>query len=331
MIDYDSLLRKHTADNLDLYNLLKAHSNAVAKKALLIASRHPELGVDVDFVLEAAMLHDIGVTRCDAPSIHCFGSEPYLRHGIIGAEILREEGLPLHARVAERHTGAGITAEDIRSRSLPLPEQDYLPDTVEEKLICYADKFFSKSRRPDEAKPLEKIRTQMQAFGADTLARFDEMLTLFEKRRILFVCLGNICRSPAAEEIARSIAKERGVEAAYEFDSAGLYSGHYGQLPDKRMRVHALQRGYNLTHRARTVKETDFDYFDTIVAMDAANHDTLRQLAPTTETQKKIVMMADYLNRPHGYDYIPDPYYEGAEGFELVLDMLEDACSSFFN
>lgn len=180
MTDFDSLLRKYTAENTELYELLKAHSEAVARKALAIADAKPELDIDKEFVLEAAMLHDIGVVRCDAPGIHCFGAEPYIRHGILGADILRAEGLPRHARVAERHTGSGITAAYIKENELPLPYNDYLPESVEEKLICYADKFFSKSRRADEEKPLEKIRSQMAAFGVDTLARFDTMRRLFE-------------------------------------------------------------------------------------------------------------------------------------------------------
>ena len=180
MVDFTSLLRKYTFGNEELLTLLTAHSSAVADKALGILERHPELNLDPRLVLEAAMLHDIGVVKCDAPSIHCLGSEPYIRHGVLGAEILRNEGLPEHARVAERHTGSGITAQYIRDHGLPLPEQDFLPETKLEKLICYADKFFSKSRRPDDAKPLEKIRSQMAKFGPETLARFDEMHDMFK-------------------------------------------------------------------------------------------------------------------------------------------------------
>ena len=97
------------------------------------------------------------------------------------------------------------------------------------------------------------------------------------------------------------------------------------------MRLHARRRGYELTHRARPARESDFEDFDLIVAMDASNRDSLRRLAPTVEAERKIVMMADFCRHPHGYDYIPDPYYEGAEGFELVLDMLEDACDALID
>lgn len=179
MIDFNALLEKYTQGNRELLNLLQAHSQAVARKALEIINRHPELGIDPHLTLEAAMLHDIGVVKCNAPGIHCHGSEPYIRHGILGAEILRQEGLPIHARVAERHTGSGISAAYIKANDLPLPPQDFLPETPMEKLICYADKFFSKSRRPDEEKPLEKIRSQMEKFGTDSLARFDALHSLF--------------------------------------------------------------------------------------------------------------------------------------------------------
>lgn len=179
MTDYNALLKKYTSGNPELLALLTAHSEAVARKALELADRHPELKLDRRFILEAAMLHDIGVGECDAPSIHCHGKAPYICHGILGAAILRSEGLERHARVAERHTGAGITRAYIEAQNLPLPPRDYIPETLEERLICYADKFFSKSRKPDEEKPIEKIRAQMAAFGNDTLARFDAMHTLF--------------------------------------------------------------------------------------------------------------------------------------------------------
>ncbi|MDY6411625.1 MAG: low molecular weight protein-tyrosine-phosphatase [Bacteroidales bacterium] len=149
-----------------------------------------------------------------------------------------------------------------------------------------------------------------------------------KKIKILFVCLGNICRSPAAQGVMQRLVDERGVSEKFEIDSAGTYSGHRGQLPDPRMRRHASRRGYDLTHHARPVTIDDFEHFDIIVAMDESNRHTLYHLASTPEQEAKIVMMGDYIVklRAH-YDYVPDPYYEGAEGFELVLDLLEDACS----
>lgn len=150
-----------------------------------------------------------------------------------------------------------------------------------------------------------------------------------KKIKILFVCLGNICRSPAAEGVMQRLVEERHLSHRFEIDSAGTYSGHHGQLPDPRMRHHASRRGYNLTHRARPINSDDFEYFDVIVAMDESNRRNLMHLAASPAQQSKIVMMGDYIVklRAH-YDYVPDPYYEGAEGFELALDLLEDACGN---
>ena len=143
---------------------------------------------------------------------------------------------------------------------------------------------------------------------------------------ILFVCLGNICRSPAAEGVMRELTEADGIAQHFTLDSAGIGSWHIGQLPDKRMRVHAQRRGLTLDHLCRQVKEADFDRFDIIIGMDAENIADLRALAPTPEAEAKIFPMAAFVNMAMRYDYIPDPYYEGAEGFELVLDLLENGC-----
>lgn len=150
--------------------------------------------------------------------------------------------------------------------------------------------------------------------------------------RILFVCLGNICRSPAAEGIMRSIVAENHDEAAWEIDSAGIGNWHSGQLPDNRMRTHARRRGLDLTHRARQVKTADFDRFDLIVGMDSSNIADLRSLAPSPEALDKIVPMAAFMGGiATRYDHVPDPYYEGAEGFELVLDLLQDGLGRLYS
>ena len=145
-------------------------------------------------------------------------------------------------------------------------------------------------------------------------------------KRVLFICLGNICRSPAADGIMQARLAERRTESRWEVDSAGIGAWHTGQLPDQRMRVHARRRGYDLTHRARQVRAYDFENFDIIVAMDDSNVADLKDVAPTLDDEKKIVRMIDFVrNKATRYDSVPDPYYEGAEGFELVLDLLEDA------
>lgn len=160
------------------------------------------------------------------------------------------------------------------------------------------------------------------------VARFKDKLQREGHAAILFVCLGNICRSPAAEELMRQELRRRGLEDKISLDSAGLYAGHRGELPDHRMRIHARRRGYELTHRSRPVKYEDYENFDLIIGMDASNMSGLKGFARTVEEEEKIVGMTDFCRRITHYDYVPDPYYEGAEGFELVLDLLEDACSS---
>lgn len=171
MIDFRKIILKYYDADSSLFHTLWLHSEAVARKALECLEIR---GIEADrrFVLEAAMLHDIGIFQCDAPSIHCHGSEPYIRHGVIGAEILRLEGLPRHALVCERHTGSGLSLQDIETGHLPLPHRDMLPESTEEQVICYADKFFSKSRRLDEEKPVEKIMLQMKAHGPGPAERF---------------------------------------------------------------------------------------------------------------------------------------------------------------
>lgn len=125
------------------------------------------------------MLHDIGIYRCDAPSIECHGTEAYIAHGIIGARLLRNEGIDEEiARVAERHTGSGITAAEVEAQNLPIPVADYLPVTMLEKLVCYADKFFSKSGSM-QLKPFDRVKASMARFGEAPLARFNTLATLF--------------------------------------------------------------------------------------------------------------------------------------------------------
>ena len=177
-MDYQAIINKYYPEDNELRHILLVHSRAVADKALAIADRHPELSLDRQFIEEAAMLHDIGIVRCNAPGIQCFGTEPYICHGRIGADMLRAEGFPRHARVCERHTGAGITCSQIIAQKLPLPQQDFLPETMEEKVICYADKFFSKSHL-DEEKTIEQAIASLSKFGEEGVARFREWVKMF--------------------------------------------------------------------------------------------------------------------------------------------------------
>lgn len=150
------------------------------------------------------------------------------------------------------------------------------------------------------------------------------------KHKILFVCLGNICRSPSAEAVMKKLVKDARMENRIEIDSAGILGYHEGERADSRMRAHASRRGYQLDSISRPVRPSDFYDFDLIVGMDDRNITDLKQMAPDLETTGKIHQMTEY-SRNKLYDYVPDPYYSGAEGFELVLDLLEDACAGLLD
>ncbi len=177
-MDYQAIIDKYYPEENELRRILMIHSRSVADKALAIAEAHPELPIDKQFVEEAAMLHDIGIFRTNAPSIYCFGAEPYICHGTIGAQLMREEGFPQHALVCERHTGSGLSLLEIERQNLPVPRHDMLPLSLEEKLICYADKFFSKTHLERE-KTVEQARNSLLKFGEEGIARFDTWIQLF--------------------------------------------------------------------------------------------------------------------------------------------------------
>lgn len=175
MTDYQKIIDKYYPAGLKVRGILLSHSRAVADEALSIASR---LGLELDKadIEAAAMLHDIGIIRTNAPGIGCYGAAPYLCHGPIGADMLRQAGVPeKFALVAERHTGAGLSAHDIEARNLPMPAgRSYMPESLLERLVCYADCFYSKSGSNDR-KSLDRVRQSMAKFGPEILARFEKL------------------------------------------------------------------------------------------------------------------------------------------------------------
>lgn len=159
-------------------HILVAHSRSVADKALQIARHHPEMKLDLPFIEQAAMLHDIGMFRCHAPSIGCYGQAEYICHGYLGAELVRQAGYPRHALVCERHTGTGLSLRMIKEQHLPVPHRDMLPVTMEEQLICFADKFYSKTRL-DREKTVDKVIGGLSKYGDETVERFETWCKLF--------------------------------------------------------------------------------------------------------------------------------------------------------
>ena len=161
--------------------IILEHSRNVARKALEIAANSPlAKQLDTAFIAEAALLHDIGVSQTDAPGLGCHGTEPYIRHGILGRAILEQEGLPRHALVCERHIGVGLTIADIRQQNLPLPLRDMLPVSPEERIVAAADLFYSKKKNAlSVEKSVDRIRTDLGKFGADKVAVFERWLEEF--------------------------------------------------------------------------------------------------------------------------------------------------------
>ena len=172
------LIDKYYPQENELKKILLAHSRSVADKALEIARKHPELNLDEVFLHEGGMLHDIGIFLTDAAPIFCFGTAPYLAHGYLGAELVREAGFPRHALVCERHTGAGLSLDEILRQQLPVPHRDMLPVSLEEQVICFADKFFSKTHLEKE-KTVDGARKSIAKYGEEGLTRFNHWCDLF--------------------------------------------------------------------------------------------------------------------------------------------------------
>ena len=186
-MDYQSIIDRYYPEDNELKRILMIHSRQVADRCRKIAKAHPELKLDKEFLEEASMLHDIGIVGCNAPSIQCFGTEPYICHGFLGARMLRSlnEGhanyqLERCALVCERHTGTGITREQIEAQHLPLPvDISYVPESLEEQVICYADKFYSKSDLSLERSVVQTAQS-LEKFGEAGVRKFLQWVELFE-------------------------------------------------------------------------------------------------------------------------------------------------------
>lgn len=177
-MDALAVINKYYPKDDELKHILLTHSRSVADKALWIADRHPELNLDRTFLEEAALLHDIGVFLTDAPGIHCHGSHPYICHGYLGSQLLQAEGFPKHALVCERHTGAGLSLNGILEQNLPVPHREMVPVSLEEQVICFADKFFSKTRL-DSEKSVEKALKSISKYGEEGVLRFNDWCERF--------------------------------------------------------------------------------------------------------------------------------------------------------
>lgn len=174
----ETLIDKYYPAENELKYILLTHSRSVADKALQIVERHPEFSLDKDFIYEAAMLHDIGIFLTDAARIYCFGDKPYICHGYLGADLMRSEGYPRHALVCERHTGAGLPLTQIIAQNLPIPHREMIPVSLEEQVICFADKFYSKTHLKKE-KSVEKARKSLERYGEAGVQRFERWCEQF--------------------------------------------------------------------------------------------------------------------------------------------------------
>lgn len=173
------IIEKYYDKQSQLYHILVTHSECVQNKALAIAQNNPHLNFDIEFIKQAALLHDIGIFLTNAPDIECHGQFPYIAHGYLGRELIEKEGYPHHAKVCERHTGCGLSVQAIIEQQLPIPKREMVPVTLEEQLICFADKFFSKSDNLTTEKTVSQIRNSMQKHGEKQMQQFDYWCHLF--------------------------------------------------------------------------------------------------------------------------------------------------------
>jgi len=172
-----SILQRNFGENREAFEIVLEHSKMVAAKAVSIARTLSDPTINIDFVEEAALLHDIGISLIHAPRISCKGEAPYICHGILGRQILEKEGLSAHALVCERHIGVGICVKDIVQQQLPLPRRDMIPLSLEEKIICFADLFYSKKPGQLHAeKSLEEIKKALKKHGDHKVVIFENWL-----------------------------------------------------------------------------------------------------------------------------------------------------------
>jgi uncharacterized protein len=180
-MDPVELIARHYKGQFKAHRILLCHSEKVAEKALAAAGRVPGLEPDSEFIRQAALLHDIGILFTATPQLGCYGNHPYVCHGVLGRTLLEAEGLKRHALVCERHVGVGITREDIHLQRLPLPARDMRPVTIEEQIICYADKFFSKNGAgAHKEKTVSEILQKLASYGQEKVERFKQWVDLFE-------------------------------------------------------------------------------------------------------------------------------------------------------
>lgn len=164
------------------FEILVDHGRRVGQKALAAAAKVAHLNPDLDFIQNAALLHDIGIMHTASPGFGCHGKHPYICHGFLGRKMLDSIGLPQYGLISERHVGVGISSGDIRSFTLPLPERDMVPVSIEEQIICYADKFFSKNgngQKQNVEKPVEHIIQTLVPYGPDKVDRFQKWVEMF--------------------------------------------------------------------------------------------------------------------------------------------------------
>lgn len=178
-MNVQGIIDKYYPLDNELKHIYMTHARNVAGLAVSIVDRHPELGMDKAFIEEAAMLHDIGIFLTDAPRIYCYGTAPYICHGYLGAELLRNEGLERHALVCERHTGTGLTKELIEKNGWPLPHVDMRPVSLEEQVICFADKFYSKTKFLDKMRTMQQVIDSMSKISDSAVEKVIEWNSLF--------------------------------------------------------------------------------------------------------------------------------------------------------